>query len=516
VSEIITFWIDRSGDLYISSWINTIFYACSFVAAIYKQRSFKDNQNSYGERYFWLFLVFVLFALGINKQFDFQTMLIEEGRRIAQAGNWYEKRRLVQAWFAYGLFGVVATIMSVMLIRLSTREFWRHNTLAAIGLSILCFYLVLRTTSMSHVGFIADSNGEGELRLTDIIEFVGILCIFVNTLTRRGTEVEKASKRDTSRTAKRGYWFSWGLYMLIGVGMIIFFRSLHSLTGAHGFTIGHWNPGIGDSSFMGWFTVYSYYVTAGVCFLKLFTPQGRQQGQERTFWMFICLSMTVLGVIKQFNLLVAVDEILRIIARSGGVYEQRRTVQALVMAALCVVFILTVIRVLRMPIIARHKTTTIGFLYLFLFVLFRGISLHQFEDLLGYEILGVRVNWIAELMGVYWICLSSFLPLAAGAASILPEEVSAGSETAEDYISHAEIYGELEDYEKMFKDADKAIKSGLKSPEAYAGRGLALAMLDKYEESVKDLKIAARLGHQEAQEALTKQGIHWKTRRKKV
>jgi hypothetical protein len=32
--------------------------------------------------------------------------------------------------------------------------------------------------------------------------------------------------------------------------------------------------------------------------------------------------------------------------------------------------------------------------------------------LLGYEIFGVRVNWIAELLGIYWV-LASSLPRAA-------------------------------------------------------------------------------------------------------
>jgi uncharacterized membrane protein YqjE len=196
MNEIINFVIDKSGDPYISSWINTLFYGCSFVTAIYKRKSLKNEQHSYGDQHFWLFLIIVLFALGINKQFDFQTALIEAGRQIAQYGNWYEKRRLVQAWFGYGLCGVIIFFLFTMLMRLSTRQFWRHNALAAIGLGILCIYVVVRTASISHFSLVADSRSEGEFRVTDIIEFFGILCIFVNTLTRYKQENERTFKND--------------------------------------------------------------------------------------------------------------------------------------------------------------------------------------------------------------------------------------------------------------------------------------------------------------------------------
>jgi tetratricopeptide (TPR) repeat protein len=532
MNEIINFWINRLGDPYISSWINTIFYACSFIAAIYKRRNLKRNRSSSGEQYFWLFLIIVLFLFGVNKQFDFQTMLIEAGRQISQYGHWYEKRRLVQACFAYGLFGVVITILFIMFIRLSTKEFWRHNALAAIGLGVMCLYLVARTTSISHVGFVADSKSKGEFRLTDIVEFIGILCIFVNALTGRKTETGKTPRERISKTIRRKHWFSWGLSVIIGIGMVAFFQSpFRSFLETHSFTIGHWRPGIGDASFMGWLTVCSYYVAAGVCFLKLFTEQVRQQRQERTFWIFLCFSMVVLGAIKQFNLLVAVDEILRIIAHSRGVYEQRRTVQAFVMAIVGVVFLVTVIHTLRTPVVVRHKITAMGFLYLLLFVLFRGISLHQFEDFLSYEILGVRVNWMAELTGIYWICLASFLSLAPktpsaeafikkgadyhrvgdarNAINAFNKAIDLDPCNAEAYVFRAEAYDKLEDYDEMLRDSDNAIRLGLESPRAYANRGLAQAMLGKYEESIRDLKIAARLGHKEAQEALKKQGIGW-------
>jgi hypothetical protein len=96
---------------------------------------------------------------------------------------------------------------------------------------------------------------------------------------------------------------------------------------AYSFTIGSWSPGIGDPSLMGWFTVFSYYFTASICFLKMFSKRVRQQKQALIFWGIICFSMVVLGMIKQFNLLTAMTEIGRIIARSDGWIGQRAIIQ---------------------------------------------------------------------------------------------------------------------------------------------------------------------------------------------
>ena len=178
---------------------------------------------------------------------------------------------------------------------------------------------------------------------------------------------------------------------------------------ADNFKIGSWSPAIGDSSLMGWFTVFSYYLTASICFLKMFSQLVRQHKQECIFWGIICFSMIVLGMIKQFNLLTAIAEIVRFITRSHGWIEQRRIVQAWTMAIVGVIFLITMIRVLQIPVLASHSITIVGLVYLLIFVIFRGISFHQFEVVLDYEILGARINWIAELIGIYIICLSIFL-----------------------------------------------------------------------------------------------------------
>jgi hypothetical protein len=179
-------------------------------------------------------------------------------------------------------------------------------------------------------------------------------------------------------------------------------------------TIGSWSPGIGDPSWMGWFTVYSYYLTAGVCLLRTF--KGRDQRPEWIFWGFLWFGMVLLGAIKQYNLLSALTEIGRIFAKSGGWLEQRRIVQFWAMVVVTGVFSLAAKMILDHPvkIVRHHIMTVLGFAYLVLFVILRGISLHQFGTILGFQIFGARVNWLAELLGIYWVFFSSLWTLRRG------------------------------------------------------------------------------------------------------
>jgi hypothetical protein len=176
----IEYWMAHLGDAYVLSWINTLLYGGSLVAACCKWNRLRQGRLSAGERHLWLFLIVVLFALGINKQLDFQTLFIEAGRRLAKYEGWYEKRRLVQAGFAYALSGIIGC--GLLLILGSSRKLWRHHGAALIGLMILCLFTIIRTTSINHIMLVPPASSQGEFRPTDIVEFFGILAVLVNAL----------------------------------------------------------------------------------------------------------------------------------------------------------------------------------------------------------------------------------------------------------------------------------------------------------------------------------------------
>lgn len=180
LTQIISSWVVGLGDEYILSWPNTVLYGCSFVAAIYRWRSLERSSSPLREQRLWIFLIFVLLVLGINKQLNFHILLIDVGRRIVSHGGWFEERRLLQTWFAYGLSCAVGC--TVLAVIVSMKELWRRNVLALAGLIVLCIFTVLRATSMNHIDSFDYLKSQGQLRVTDLIEFFGVLCIFINAL----------------------------------------------------------------------------------------------------------------------------------------------------------------------------------------------------------------------------------------------------------------------------------------------------------------------------------------------
>jgi len=179
-------WLARSGDVCLSSLINTILYAVSIAAAAYHWRMLQRFKKPAAEQGFWLLVIFILSIFGINKQLDFQVLLVEIGRPIALKSGWYESRRIVQAVFAFVLTGI-AGLFAVMMLFLIRRH-WRNNILALLGLLILCFYGIMEAMSQSHVGCSLELYEQWSFRLTDVIEMTGILFILANTLIRRKRE----------------------------------------------------------------------------------------------------------------------------------------------------------------------------------------------------------------------------------------------------------------------------------------------------------------------------------------
>ncbi|HNS55438.1 MAG TPA: hypothetical protein PKO34_00155 [Smithellaceae bacterium] len=186
LSEIVNAWLARSGDVCLSSLINTILYAVSIAAAAYHWRMLQRFKKPAAEQGFWLLVIFILSIFGINKQLDFQVLLVEIGRPIALKSGWYESRRIVQAVFAFVLTGI-AGLFAVMMLFLIRRH-WRNNILALLGLLILCFYGIMEAMSQSHVGCSLELYEQWSFRLTDVIEMTGILFILANTLIRRKRE----------------------------------------------------------------------------------------------------------------------------------------------------------------------------------------------------------------------------------------------------------------------------------------------------------------------------------------
>ncbi len=155
------------GDQTPSAWLIVLLYA---ITAAQSWRA--SRVGPLGERRFWLGLVIILIALGVNKQLDLQTMLTQWGREIARADGWYRERRGVQLAFVaiFASVGAVAGLAMLIGFRKSPSSLW----LAACGLCVQGAFVVTRAASMHH----ADAffrNRLGGVKLLVLLEPIGIV-----------------------------------------------------------------------------------------------------------------------------------------------------------------------------------------------------------------------------------------------------------------------------------------------------------------------------------------------------
>ena len=123
----------------------------------------------------WLLIAVTMVLLGINKQLDLQTLLIQEVRKQAYAHGWYSQRRRYQVEF-------IATILVVGLLATIGLAFWlrrvlRRVALAIAGIGMLVLFVAIRAASFHYVDR-ALSLG-GRVRVNWILDLSGVGLIIV-------------------------------------------------------------------------------------------------------------------------------------------------------------------------------------------------------------------------------------------------------------------------------------------------------------------------------------------------
>jgi hypothetical protein len=126
----------------------------------------------------WLLIAITMVLLGVNKQLDLQTLLIQKVRKQAYAHGWYSDRRRYQVEF-------IATILAMGVGATIGLAFWlrrvlRRVVLAIAGIGMLVLFVVIRAASFHYVDR-ALSLG-GRVRVNWIIELSGIGLIIVAAL----------------------------------------------------------------------------------------------------------------------------------------------------------------------------------------------------------------------------------------------------------------------------------------------------------------------------------------------
>jgi hypothetical protein len=176
-----------------------------------------------------------------------------------------------------------------------------------------------------------------------------------------------------------------------------------------------WRPGIGDPSFMGWLTVAAYAVAAVTAWLASHRVGGAHDSSAGSvrLWILIAMLMGALCINKQLNLLSLVTDIGRAIAREHGWYDRRHEFQKWLVAVVVAISLVIGVALslkFRRPL-KRHLLLAAGLVFLLTFIAVRAISLDSIDVSLGFTVLGVRMNWLFELTGIFLVWLAAIIEL---------------------------------------------------------------------------------------------------------
>ena len=151
----------------------------------------------------WFLIAVTMVLLGINKQLDLQTLLIQKVRNRAYANGWYSDRRRYQLDFiaAISFVGLLGTAGLVIWLR---RVFSRV-VLAIGGLAMLVVFVTIRAASLHYVDKVLALGGE--VRVNTVIELSGIGLIIAAALQWQLVEKRELEAHRTSTPVSPG--LSW-------------------------------------------------------------------------------------------------------------------------------------------------------------------------------------------------------------------------------------------------------------------------------------------------------------------
>jgi hypothetical protein len=183
------------------------------------------------------------------------------------------------------------------------------------------------------------------------------------------------------------------------------------------YLIGQWRPEIGDPSFMGWFTVFSYFA----CALATFCASRAARDTERRaflFWSAICLLMILLGINKQLDLQSLFTEVGRQIARYQGWMDNRRVVQFwfIILFAAAALTSFVAFAFFMRDLFRRFRLAFLGLFFLITFIVIRAAGFHHVDEILQSKLMNVKMNWLLELSGIYAIVAAALIDRRASAS----------------------------------------------------------------------------------------------------
>lgn len=170
-------WRPEIGDPNATGWLTVLAYLVCLVLAVRMWRRLEGQRD----RAFWGMVAILMLALAINKQLDLQSAMTAVGRCLAQAGGWYDNRRIVQFGFILGLLALMIGGLLVAFRALHGQL--RLNGVALVGLVILCGYVAIRAVGFHHMDALIGQRQFG-VSANYVFENAGLLLIGLNAAAR--------------------------------------------------------------------------------------------------------------------------------------------------------------------------------------------------------------------------------------------------------------------------------------------------------------------------------------------
>lgn len=185
----------------------------------------------------------------------------------------------------------------------------------------------------------------------------------------------------------------------------------------------------GDPSVAGWTITVLYAAAIIACVRalhvarigsKMSADYAGEHGEDRRakdrsaaykasffFWALLIALFVFLGLNKQIDLQTWLTDIGRRVAQAQGWYDQRAQVQAIFVGAVavCGLCVLAFLLDRTREFLPRHALAFVGLVLLACYVILRTSSFHDVDRVMGWGVLGFRISWIMELLGI--ICVGT-------------------------------------------------------------------------------------------------------------
>ncbi|MBB6479501.1 hypothetical protein [Spirochaeta isovalerica] len=144
LEDFIARWLSRSGDATFWSWVITFLYAVVIILSFLYTRKIRGDKPLH---LLWMALSTFLLAMGVNKQLDFQTLLIMGGRYLAWKTGFIRYGWVIQ--MAAGAIISSLCFAAILYILIRCRSVLNRAKTALAGTAILLLFLFIRIGSIT-------------------------------------------------------------------------------------------------------------------------------------------------------------------------------------------------------------------------------------------------------------------------------------------------------------------------------------------------------------------------------